>query len=358
MKKIKFILNNVLHFQKYKKTQAVVLILGQMITVVVMLFTVGTCKMMCFDKEEDVTQYTDDKYYYMYLRDSGVSVTPEEWLEHVQEFKEWLGDDLREIAMYAWTNSDEDTYLHTYYTSDMTDDGYVERLDDIPLEDLYSDKSIIYVPKEWKLNEGDKCTVGNKEYTVVGETELRHPSIPNRAFPEGYELTSINMYVGGMMTVERNQQIVDRLKEYFGADVEMQSPREEDLIEEQADNSIYAVIVIASVVVLLNICICYVYVVWDSRKKIMVLRLLGCSDIKVFMTYFMEFAIGVIISGGAGLLLFRKAAYPFMLKYNNYYADIYDAGTYEFTMVTFAVINIILITAVMIKGIRKGILEK
>ena len=158
--------------------------------------------------------------------------------------------------------------------------------------------------------------------------------------------------------MERNQQIVDRLKEYFGADVEMQSPREEDLIEEQADNSIYAVIVIASVVVLLNICICYVYVVWDSRKNIMVLRLLGCSEFNVFMTYFMEFAIGVIISGGAGLLLFRKAAYPFMLKYNNYYADIYDAGTYEFTMVTFAVINIILITTVMIKGIRKGILEK
>ena len=270
MKSIKFVINNIIHFLTNKKTQAVVLILGQIITVVVMLFTVGTCKMMFIDKEEDVTKYTDAKYYYMYLRDSGVSVTPEEWLEHVQELKEWLGEDLEEIAMYAWTNSDEDTNLHTFYTSNTVDDGYAERLDDIPLEDLYSDKSIIYVPKEWKLNEGDKCTVGNKEYTVVGETETLCPIIPNQAFPDGYELTGLSMYVGGMMTVERNRQIVDRLKEYFGADVEMQSPRKEDLIEEQVDNSIYAVIVISSVVVLLNISICYVYVVWDSRKKIMV----------------------------------------------------------------------------------------
>lgn len=358
MKQIKFMVNNIIHFICYEKTQTFVLIMGQMITVVVLLFTVGIYKMMLFDKEEDVTQYTDDKCYYMYLRNSDVSITPKECLEHTKELEEWLGDDFVSVDMFAWNNSDENTYLNTYYTHVAVDEGYVERLDDIDMDEIQSDKTIIYVPKEWKLNEGDKCTVGNKEYTVVGETETWCPIIPNQAFPDGYELTGLSMYVGGMMTVERNQQIVDRLKEYFGADVEMQSPREEDLIEEQADNSIYAVIVIASVVVLLNICICYVYVVWDSRKKIMVLRLLGCSDIKVFMTYFMEFAIGVIISGGAGLLLFRKAAYPFMLKYNNYYADIYDAGTYEFTMVTFAVINIILITAVMIKGIRKGILEK
>lgn len=91
--------------------------------------------------------------------------------------------------------------------------------------------------------------VGNKEYTVVGETETWCPIIPSRAFTDGYELTSITMYVGGMMTVERNRQIVDRFKEYFGADVEMQSPRKEDLIEEQVDNSIYAVIVAANVII-------------------------------------------------------------------------------------------------------------
>lgn len=358
MKDIRLIIKNTIHFIRHRKMQAAILTIGHVIAAMVLLFAIGTCKMMVFDKEGDFTNYTDDKYYYMYLRDTDSDVTPQEWLQYIMELRDWIGKDLESADMYAWTNSDENTYLSTYYTQDYEDEGYPERLDDIPVEVLNSDSNIIYTPKFWKSKEGDTCTVGDKKYTVAGETEMQYPLIPNKAFPEGYKLTSLSMYIGGMVTVERNNQIVAWLKKCFGSDVEVQSPEKADLMQTQINNSIYVIIAIASIVVLLNILICYIYIVWDGGNMIRVYKLTGCSDIKAFVIYAVQFIIEIVLSYTFGLVMFRKFVYPVMVHNNGYYMDIYGMRTYAFAVITFVLINFVLISTVLIRQIRKGVIAE
>lgn len=351
MKWLSLIFKNIKKFIQHKPFLFVFLIISQIICTIVIILVCGfvdnanRAVNVISEGEKEFSIYigtndllvVDSKYHHIYtdgegnyFYSDGTAISKEEMenlnnqkypegyysnenlvkniKKNIEEFIKFLGDDYGTISIYGLV---DDTYGSYDFSS-----GYPIGDRDVSKEisDFYnSTENIIRLDPKYYTNEsgdpikiGDKMNLAGVEYTVkIIEEDVVALNIPYAALQDDFYVTSIQAWTKEICSPERCNEITEKVKEIFGDNKEMVSPKPRKLEELQNIQLAYGVTAAVIIMVLLNISRVYSYVLTYRKKSLAVMNICGASKGKVFSIYLIELLLTLIVTFGIGLLIFH-----------------------------------------------------
>lgn len=351
MKKIKLIFKNLYYLVKTRKVFFMLMCLGQIVSICAVLALNGVIQIRL--SEDKLEWYQYDFAITMSFKDDE-SVTVEQWKSVGRELKEWLGDEFRSLVVEGKCESEEEWLCSLYPGESLKKD--IESNNDFTYEQSISDEKIIICSKYNKLS-GDYYEYGGEKYKIVGKADSLVGRVPMNSLPEKFRVKNVELYIEGMMSNTKINKIVDKLKEGFDAEAEMEIPKRIDLMQVQSNNMVALSAILSAVILVFNAFVCYYYIFNRRKKWLIVARITGCSKAGAMVIYAGEIFIIAIADAFVGLAAFVKIVYPYMVRKNNFYSEIYTTKVYIYCTLIFIIFSVIISFMGIVSTTGKSIIE-
>ena len=321
-----------------KKTSMLILIfVSEVIAVLCLFFSYG----LFMNTMRDVGQVEEDSFYYLYS--FKFSDGDETGLKAgLENFMEYLGDDLREldISYYTHTESGEQVRAESFYYSDTEaaiKDG----------EARIAAEQKDFVRDGFITLDGEKYKVV-KDYSEAGKVILPISAIKQKSCP--YDLL---IGLGSTPTKAKVAEINDKAAELLGA-VSYVSPKPQDLMRYQLDNTFYLYSFIITLIVLLDLSMYFRYILSLRRKMIKVFTFCGAGRGEISLIFIFENLTGLALAFLLALLIFKGRL---LSVFEGFYPEIsgyFGSGIYFKTFLLYMAASVIVLIVTVIPSVTKA----
>ena len=352
------VLKNIKNSIKGYRSIYIILIISQIISIMMALFSYGVYGNFQMEKTEFnfkthvISACCNDVVYAYEIR------------EVMQEFLEQSEDKLDYMNM--WGDCDDYNLIANciyregkfYFKNVNTDyEMYDGRFPtDIEISEA---KKVVYTVNYGKT--GDYIDINGEKYLITGvlhtDTEEQGVNIAINAFPDNVPIKYVNLVFDKLPTVKDYNCFGKVLTEKLGDRVtiqEMDIKNEEYII---AMDSIITISVIIGIVAALDTALLYGYIMNKRRRQMMIMGITGAKRIHRIIINEAEIVLITLATTITGVLLFSNI---FEKLINNIYknsAEIFHAGSYAIVAMIYVVSVVIITLIVTVLDSRKGFLQ-
>ena len=196
------------------------------------------------------------------------------------------------------------------------------------------------------------------KYKIKGRSNGDIPGMPIHALPEKLVVHSAQLSFMGMVSVKEGERIIAKVRKLFGDKVEITGLEKPiDLLRIQGNNVINFGVIITIAIVIINLLICFGYVLKKRKNWLMVVRLTGCDVKKARFIFMLEMCVLLFANLLIGMIIFRWMVYPRMLDLNQFYREIYSAEVYVRSVLIYIVISMIIFRIGIMSVVNKNVIE-
>ena len=334
MKKFKLLLKDLYYLVKTRKVFFMLMCLGQIVSICIVLILTGVIQM---DLSENHREWYENEIAFNVHFDEPIEVG--QWIKASENMKQWLGSDF--ISMIQGGKCEnEDREIESIYPGESFKKQKNSK-DNLTYEQWMGKDKIVRYSLYEELPENDYYEYGGEKYKIVARANFVKSLIPMRALPDNFKVEYTELYINGMISNKRIEQISDRMRKLFKTDLKIEVPKGIDLMGIQNNNMVILGTIIAIILSVLNLFVCYYYI-FDKRKKwLIITRITGCSKRKSIGIYIGEMLIITCVNVSIGLAIFYKFIYSYMVHRKNFYRDIYDIKIYIYCATRFIGFSVI-----------------
>lgn len=343
-----FIINQPLFFT--------ILSIGQIVSVVIFITSIGTFREMKAQADNDVHELG---WVIWILCDEGEEIPIREAEKAGHELQDFLGENFWGIDFIAHIPEVDGTTVGTGIYSDVSINELQDEDDEhLTYQEKISDEYIVIVPKDYKGDMKEPYVYDGVEYKIRGKNNGLSPIMPIRTIPDKVVVHSAQLCLMGMVSVKECERITEKVRELFGVNVEVTDLEKPiDLLQIQGNNVINFGVVITIAIVIINLLICFGYVLKKRKNWLMVVRLTGCDVKKARFIFMLEMCVLLFANLLIGMIIFRWLVFPKMLDLNHFYREIYSAEVYVRSVLIYIVISMIIFRIGIMSVVNKNVIE-
>ncbi len=343
-----FIINQPLFFA--------ILCIGQIVSVVIFIISIGTFRELKAQADNDVHELG---WVIWILCDEGEEIPIREAEKAGYEIQDYLKENFWGIEFYAHIRGVDDTNVVTGIYSDVSINELQDEDDEhLTYQEKISDEHIAIVPNNYKGDKKEPYVYDGVEYEIRGKNNGLFPAMPIRTLPDKVVVHSAQLCLMGMVSVKECERITAKVRELFGDNVELTDLEKPiDLLQIQGNNVINFGVIITIAIVIINLLICFGYVLKKRKNWLMVVRLTGCDVKKARFLFMLEMCVLLFANLLIGMIIFRWMVYPKMLDLNHFYREIYSAEVYVRSVLIYIVISLVIFRIGIMSVVNKNVIE-
>ena len=111
------------------------------------------------------------------------------------------------------------------------------------------------------------------------------------------------------------------------------------------------------IIILLAIAKFYSFVLSDRKKLLTILRLCGCSRIKVHLIYMLEIFLAMSVTSVSGLLLFRYCFFKGIAEMYPSFRELYSDNVYLIVLFAYMMLAMLIMAVTIIPSTKASITD-
>lgn len=167
--------------------------------------------------------------------------------------------------------------------------------DALPTKEQYENEKVIILGKDaeyyeteephklvkapYTYTDNDHVLINGEEYLVVGKYGGYSAFIFGGGITGNMLISRIDIYFGGIPTIEQVDKMAARFAETVGGVSEIQKPRTQDLLDERQSAANIGITAIIQFIVVFNVLVIYRYIVESRKRQFAIMRLCGFNKI-------------------------------------------------------------------------------
>lgn len=250
----------------------------------------------------------------------------------IEEFKAELGNDLDHIDLFIRVkDKNGDEIRCGAYSSLDSGEGAANMC---RLSDAYE-----------HLIENDRIILDGVAYkpdVVEADKIYRDAAVPLQTITDKAVGTGIMFYTKTQPTADRVDEINLLLKELFGA-TSVSVPKARSLMDKQINNTFYAYSFIIVMIVAVNLCMYFRYIINSRRKQIKILVICGAGKTQIGVIYLIEAVIELLIGYGIAYIIYDRFLLDRIIAYFPSFTDYYSPELYLTTLLIYLVGSVLVL---------------
>lgn len=335
----KYLLNNVKHILVKHRLMAFLLVIVQLFSVVVIIFSYGIINHYNFkiDEKESTTLIYD--FLALDKENGGYNFVE---MESVDEFIKEILPYTKEKLDYFFIMGPADEYL-IQCSSGYGDEGFkvsaqLARRTGVVQGEKFTDEQMnmsenIMIAREADVDSNWCMQIGQERYKAVGLLPDSYAEnaifVPYKAIPNNTKVYYISLLFTEPLYESEYNEIVSMITDTFGDAFSI--PKFEGIINESS-NRVYRDIMFVTAFLIfvcaINYCIMYRYMLDKRRKEFAISRICGCSKYKAGIVYMVELVGVSAVALVAGLLMYHYLILPKAVEEFNYIGLFYGRNVY------------------------------
>ena len=184
------------------------------------------------------------------------------------------------------------------------------------------------------------------------------PFIPYHALDNEFVVYLMYVSFEGRLTQSDIDKLTPIFNSVFGEYMRESFPPEPyDPMEMQFNQMVYVISVVVMIIILLAIAKFYSFVLSDRKKLLTVLRLCGCSRIKVHLIYMLEIFLAMSVTSVSGLLLFRYCFFQGIAEMYPSLKELYSDNVYLIVLFAYIILAMLIMAITVIPSTKASIAD-
>ena len=335
---LKFLRSNLKHTFNNQRGLALLLVIVQIFSVLVIVFSYGVINhynVKVNEKESTtliydfVTKEDEEGYGYWVSKDK-----LDKFMEKILPFIEdkldyfFIMGSLNEYYFKCSSGFENGRYTVSEQIKKRLELDEDEKFTD---EQMNSSEKIIIVGDEFNIEDG-YVTIDNVKYKVIGTTEIFgaiDAMVPYNVIPDNTKVWYISILLKMPLWESEYNHIAELMTEAFGDTFVIP---EFEGVENESDNKVYRdimfVVGFIIFVCAVNYCIMYRYMLEKRRREFAITRICGCSRVNAGLVSMIELLGTSIATLVVGELLFHFLVLPAAKEYFYYIGMFYSSEVY------------------------------
>ena len=317
-------------------------------------------------------EYTDDEGEIYYLPDE--SADPSQRIYEIERegvvpmtvMKEKLPVLIEELGQYSIAKISLLVFPNKMMTPDNEGEYYLTLYPDKRMINKTDLDSIYIFSDEKLIIDSDKCStdrtgtirqMNGYDYKYVS-LHKGVPFIPYNALDDEFAVYLMYVSFEDRLTQSDLDKLTPIFNSAFGEYMRESFPPEPyDPIEMQFDQMVYVISVVVMIIILLAIAKFYSFVLSDRKKLLTVLRLCGCSRVKVHLIYMLEIFMMMAVTSVSGLLLFRYCFFKGIAEMYPSFRELYSDHVYLIVLFAYIMLALLIMAFTVIPSTKACIAD-
>ena len=317
-------------------------------------------------------KYTDDEGGIYYLPDENadpsqrISEIEREGVVPMAVMKEKLPALIDELGQYSIAKISLLVFPNKMMTPDNEGEYYLTLYPDKRMINKTDLDSIYIFSDEKLIIDSDKCStdrtgtirqMNGYDYKYVS-LHKGVPFIPYNALDDEFAVYLMYVSFEDRLTQSDLDKLTPIFNSAFGEYMRESFPPEPyDPIEMQFDQMVYVISVVVMIIILLAIAKFYSFVLSDRKKLLTVLRLCGCSRVKVHLIYMLEIFMMMAVTSVSGLLLFRYCFFKGIAEMYPSFRELYSDHVYLIVLFAYIMLALLIMAFTVIPSTKACIAD-
>ena len=317
-------------------------------------------------------KYTDDEGGIYYLPDENADPSrriyeiEREGVVPMTVMKEKLPVLIEELGQYSIAKISLLVFPNKMMTPDNEGEYYLTLYPDKRMINKTDLDSIYIFSDEKLIIDSDKCStdrtgtirqMNGYDYKYVS-LHKGVPFIPYNALDDEFAVYLMYVSFEDRLTQSDLDKLTPIFNSAFGEYMRESFPPEPyDPIEMQFDQMVYVISVVVMIIILLAIAKFYSFVLSDRKKLLTVLRLCGCSRVKVHLIYMLEIFMMMAVTSVSGLLLFRYCFFKGIAEMYPSFRELYSDHVYLIVLFAYIMLALLIMAFTVIPSTKACIAD-
>lgn len=335
---LKFLRSNLKHTFNNQRGLALLLVIVQIFSVLVIVFSYGVINHYNFkvnEKESTTLEYNfytieDEEGYGCWVSKDKLDQFVEKALPFVEDKLDYIFIMGSSDKYYIKCSSGykNGKYIVSKQIKERLGLGEEEKFTD---EQMNSSEKIMIVADEMTVEDG-YVAINGVPYKVIGTTSLFAPNdvmVPYKAIPDNTKVWYISLLFEMPLWESEYNYISELMTEAFGDTFII--PEFEGVVNESSNKVYRDIMFVVGFVIFVcavNYCIMYRYMLEKRRREFAITRICGCSRVNAGLVYMIELLGTSIATLVLGELLFHFLVLPAAKEYFYYIGMFYSSEVY------------------------------